>query len=144
MGKVRKLLESELVGGTLSEDVYPVTSCAAVYRSDNKRLDDILKKNLPVNASTINAGEGQQSMTLAQAIAAVPVSIRALGQIITYTSGSSYYVKQFNGTSLSDYTNLGFWMDFAGGGATMKVILLESEEDFNRIEVPDANTFYCW
>lgn len=42
MGKIKKILENELVGGTQSTDVYPVTSTRAVYNEDNKRLDDIL------------------------------------------------------------------------------------------------------
>ena len=43
MGKIKKLLENELVGGTQSTDVYPVTSTKAVYDENNVRLDTILK-----------------------------------------------------------------------------------------------------
>lgn len=43
MGKIRKILETELVGGTQSTDVYPVTSTKAVYDENNVRLDTILK-----------------------------------------------------------------------------------------------------
>ena len=43
MGKIKKILENELVGGTQSTDVYPVTSTKAVYDENNVRLDDILK-----------------------------------------------------------------------------------------------------
>ena len=43
MGKIRKILETELVGGTQSTDVYPVTSTKAVYDENNIRLDTILK-----------------------------------------------------------------------------------------------------
>lgn len=43
MGKIKKLLENELVGGTQSSDVYPVTSVKAVYDEDNESLDHILK-----------------------------------------------------------------------------------------------------
>lgn len=43
MGKIRKILETELVGGTQSIDVYPVTSTKAVYDENNIRLDTILK-----------------------------------------------------------------------------------------------------
>ena len=35
MGKVRKIKNSELVGGTNSEDVYPITSVKAVYDAEN-------------------------------------------------------------------------------------------------------------
>lgn len=43
MGKIKKILETELVGGTQSTDVYPVTSTKAVYDEKNVRLDTILK-----------------------------------------------------------------------------------------------------
>lgn len=43
MGKVKKILENELVGGTQTTDVYPVTSTKAVYDENNERLDNILK-----------------------------------------------------------------------------------------------------
>nr|DAG99933.1 MAG TPA: GDPD-like protein [Crassvirales sp.] len=42
MGKIKKILENELVGGTQSTDVYPVTSTKAVYDKSNKRLDNII------------------------------------------------------------------------------------------------------
>ena len=44
MGKIKKILENELVGGTQTTDVYPVTSAKAVYDEGNKRLDDIIKE----------------------------------------------------------------------------------------------------
>ena len=43
MGKIRKILETELVGGTQSTDVYPVTSTKAVYDTDNKVLDNYIQ-----------------------------------------------------------------------------------------------------
>lgn len=43
MGKIKKILENELVGGTQTTDVYPVTSTKAVYDENNERLDNILK-----------------------------------------------------------------------------------------------------
>ena len=36
MGKIKKILENELVGGTQSTDVYPVTSTKAVYDENNE------------------------------------------------------------------------------------------------------------
>lgn len=44
MGKIKKILESELVGGTQSTDIYPVTSVKAVYDENNKRLDNIINE----------------------------------------------------------------------------------------------------
>ena len=43
MGKIKKILENELVGGTQSTDVYPVTSTKAVYDTDNKVLDNYIQ-----------------------------------------------------------------------------------------------------
>lgn len=45
MGKIKKIQESELVGGSQAVDVYPVTSTKAVYNEDNERLDDVLRRN---------------------------------------------------------------------------------------------------
>ena len=42
MGKIKKILENELIGGTQTTDIYPVTSIKAVYDENNKRLDNIL------------------------------------------------------------------------------------------------------
>lgn len=42
MGKIKKILENELVGGTQTTDVYPVTSTKAVYNENNERLDNVL------------------------------------------------------------------------------------------------------
>lgn len=42
MGKIKKILENELIGGTAATDVYPVTSTKAVYDEDNIRLDKYL------------------------------------------------------------------------------------------------------
>lgn len=44
MGKIKKILENELVGGTQGTDVYPVTSIKAVYDERNDRLDQILNR----------------------------------------------------------------------------------------------------
>lgn len=43
MGRIKKILENELVGGTQSTDVYPVTSTKAVYDTNNKVLDDYIQ-----------------------------------------------------------------------------------------------------
>ena len=43
MGKIKKILENELVEGAQSTDIYPVTSTKAVYDENNERLDKILE-----------------------------------------------------------------------------------------------------
>lgn len=44
MGKIKKILENELIGGTQSTEVYPVTSTKAVYDENNERLDHTLAR----------------------------------------------------------------------------------------------------
>lgn len=44
MGKIRKLIETELVGGSSSTEIYPITSTKAVYDSSNKNLDTIISE----------------------------------------------------------------------------------------------------
>lgn len=39
MGKIKKLLETELIGGSTATEVYPVTSTKAVFDTDNKSID---------------------------------------------------------------------------------------------------------
>lgn len=61
MGKIKKILENELVGGTQTTDVYPVTSTKAVYDENNERLDNILgglgdKIDILKNAGYLYAG----------------------------------------------------------------------------------------
>ena len=59
MGKIKKILENELVGGTQTIDVYPVTSTKAVYDENNKRLDNTLselKSEAIYDVSTHNNG----------------------------------------------------------------------------------------
>ena len=59
MGKIKKILENELRGGTQSTDVYPVTSTKAVYDENNERLDNILA------AETMRAKAAEQANTQA-------------------------------------------------------------------------------
>ena len=44
MGKIKKILENELVGGTQTTDIYPVTCFKCVYDENNKRVDKILNR----------------------------------------------------------------------------------------------------
>lgn len=55
MGKIKKLKDVELVGGTGQNDVYPITSTKAIYDESNKRLDNIiaeLQKSTDSNLQT--------------------------------------------------------------------------------------------
>lgn len=69
MGKIKKILENELVGGTQTTDVYPVTSTKAVYNEDNENLDNILnsiteKLNTKVNTSAIVQQTGDSTTSV--------------------------------------------------------------------------------
>lgn len=52
MGKVKKILENELIGGVQGTDIYPITSVVAVYDKSNVRLDTILG----YSCKTLNRG----------------------------------------------------------------------------------------
>lgn len=56
MGKIKKILENELVGGTQTTDVYPVTSTKAVYNENNERLDITLEGLKDKISALENAG----------------------------------------------------------------------------------------
>lgn len=104
MGKIRKLLENELVGGTQSTDVYPVTSTKAVYDENNVRLDTILKQ---IGAGGGSGGNGSGSgvslgTLLAQLNNENPFPT-ANGQVLTY-NGSNFVWKIPTGGSGSSTT----------------------------------------
>lgn len=64
MGKIKKILESELIGGTQSTDIYPVTSTKAVYNENNENLDTIInniiarlsviENNINISSESVN------------------------------------------------------------------------------------------
>lgn len=45
MGKIKKLIENELIGGKNNSEIYPVTSILAVYDEDNNNLKTVLLNN---------------------------------------------------------------------------------------------------
>lgn len=45
MGKIKKLLENELIGGSQNSEIYPVTSILAVYDENNNNLKTVLINN---------------------------------------------------------------------------------------------------
>lgn len=112
MGKIKKILENELIGGTQTTDVYPVTSIKAVYDEDNERLDNIIKRKGVVNISTnYNADHTAEVLTLAQAIAKVPTSDRVIGFSGTFLSSDGWESYQFTGSSISEWTDQTKWKE---------------------------------
>ena len=110
MGKIKKILENELIGGTQNTDVYPVTSVKAVYDENNERLDNILRRRGTVNISTnYNADHIAEVLTLAQAIAKVPSADRVLGFSGTFLSADGWVTYTFKGETLSGWSDAGKW-----------------------------------
>ena len=110
MGKIKKILENELVGGTQNTDVYPVTSIKAIYDEKNERLDHILARRGVVNVSTnYNDDHIAEVLTLSQAIAKVPSSDRVLGFTMTFLSSEGWKTYQFIGDSIADWNNDEKW-----------------------------------
>ena len=110
MGKIKKILENELVGGTQSNDVYPVTSIKAVYDENNERLDHILTRRGTVNISTnYNDDHIAEVLTLPQAIAKVPSSDRVLGFSGTFLTSAGWETYKFIGSDISGWSNRYNW-----------------------------------
>ncbi len=110
MGKIKKILENELAGGTKNTDVYPVTSVKAVYDENNERLDHILARRGVVNVSTnYNDDHIAEVLTLSQAIAKVPSSDRVLGFTMTFLSSDGWKTYQFTGDSISNWSDTTKW-----------------------------------
>lgn len=110
MGKIKKILENELVGGTQSTDVYPVTSIKAVYDEQNERLDNILKRSNIVNISNnYNEDHILETLTLKEAILKVPSYDRVLGFYGRFLSEEGWNFIAFNGDSLSKWGDTLYW-----------------------------------
>lgn len=121
MGKIKKILENELVGGTQTTDVYPVTSVKAVYDENNERLDHILSRRGTVNVSTnYNDDHIAEVLTLSQAIAKVPSSDRVLGFTMTFNSSDGWKTYQFIGDSVSNWTDTTKWVSILNSGEILQ------------------------
>ncbi len=118
MGKIKKLLENELVGGTQSSDIYPVTSVKAVYDEDNERLDNIINRRGVVNISTnYNSDHTAEVLTLEQAIAKVPLSDRVLGFQGKFLTSEGWKSYMFVGDSLSNWSDTSKWIELISSEA---------------------------
>lgn len=110
MGKIKKILENELVGGTQNTDVYPVTSIKAVYDEDNERLDNIINRRGIVNISTSYNGDHiAEILTLQQAITKVPSKDRVLGFQGKFLNDTNWVTYQFNGKDVSEWLDINKW-----------------------------------
>lgn len=112
MGKIKKILDSDLVGGSQKTDVYPVTAFKAIYNEQNERLDDVLNRSLPVNVTTeYGTDHIVEPMTLAQAIAKVPSANRTVGMKITFLDTDNNWKQYiFAGDSVSSWNTVANWI----------------------------------
>lgn len=114
MGKIKKILENELVGGKQTTDVYPVTSVKAVYDENNERLDNILNRRGVVNISTnYNADHIAEVLTLEQTIAKVPSKDRVLGFQGKYLAFDGWHTIIYTGDSLTSWSDTTKWVNLA-------------------------------
>lgn len=114
MGKIKKILENELVGGSNKTDIYPITSIKAVYDDNNNRLDNILKLKGFVNITYSYDNKGVvEALDLIDAVSLVPLSDRIPGFCGTFLSLNGWVICKFNGENLTtDWTNSDMWSLF--------------------------------
>lgn len=110
MGKIKKILENELIGGTQNIDVYPITSIKAVYNENNERLDDIINRKsneieekLAIEAERLDKADNKIKKEL---IGTVPYGSTVMGEIYEKREisedGNLYNQKiDYNGTIIS-------------------------------------------
>ena len=112
MGKIKKILENELVGSTQTTDVYPVTSIKAVYDENNERLDGIINRRGVVNISTnYNSKHIAEVLTLSQALSKVPSAGRVLGFQGKYLASDGWHTIIYTGDNLTDWSDKTKWID---------------------------------
>lgn len=114
MGKIKKILENELVGGSNKTDIYPITSIKAVYDDNNNRLDNIIKLKGFVNITYSYGNKGVvEVLDLIDAVSLVPLSDRIPGFCGTFLSSNGWIICKFNGENLTtDWTNSDMWSLF--------------------------------
>lgn len=149
MGKIKKLLENELVGGTQSSDVYPVTSIKAVYDEDNERLDHIFNRRGVVNISTnYNDDHIAEVLTLNQAINKVPSKDRVLGFQGRVLTKDGWVTYQFTGNSISEWGDTDNWDSLANQSYIDKIepIVLSDftaqARDSGKVHVSGVGDYY--
>ena len=101
MGKIKKLLESELIGGSQNNEIYPVTSTKAVYNSKNITLDDIVSELDLHRFSLMSIQPDENLINIDKAIKGYYVT--ASGSLLTNPNYGILYVPM-NGKNVS--TNL--------------------------------------
>lgn len=115
MGKIKKILENELIGGTQGTDVYPVTSTKAVYDTNNKSLDDILRPLIEnavfagVATTSTNPGTPDGNVFYLASEAGTYANFGDLkleGLSVIIYNGSKWTAISLNAGSKDDYINI--------------------------------------
>ena len=134
MGKIKKILENELVGGTQTTDIYPVTSTKAVYDENNKRLDNTLselKSEAIYDVSTHNNGAVfdslQTLLSSSDLDSLIPTSIRSGGMNIRFINSNNKYM-QYRYTGIETTGNPNPFLDSANWKCTDCTMISESTE----------------
>ena len=141
MGKIKKILENELVGGTQTTDVYPVTSTKAVYDENNERLDKVLAASneklteLEKHRCVIQAGlysSTTRFADLAEALNSIPLSVRTRKAILYYQDNSfNFHVYIFlsnNPNNDSVWNNIINWTPIYTGKEVDSIVSVINEE----------------
>ena len=142
MGKIKKILENELIGGTQTTDVYPVTSTKAVYDENNERLDNILGASqeklseleseaiYDVSAHNNNAVfESLQSLLSSPELnLLIPTSVRCGGMSIRFINYYNKYV-QYRYTGIETTGKPNPFLDDANWKCTDCTIIVENTEE---------------
>ena len=153
MGKIKKILENELVGGTQTTDVYPVTSTKAVYDENNERLDNILgglrdKIGILKNAGYLYAG------------IATPTTNPSTpeGPVFYITNGKGTYTN-FGGINVTEdevvvlYYDTSWHKDATGIASNDKLTKLDTQingeearviDDFSQLTLTNAAIIRNW
>lgn len=123
-GTIKAILGTELVNGSSSNPIYPVTSDKAVY--DENDIPIYLSKNLTslVNISSLYTDNWLTNeatiVTVATAISLVPSINRRLGYIGTIrTANTTWKLIQYIGNNLNDWTTLANWNVYTLGEGYM-------------------------
>ena len=135
MGKIKKILENELVGGTQSTDVYPVTSTKAIYDENNVRLDDILKPATKESAGLMSP-EDKNNIELVQKEVAGKVDKASVVQ----ESGDSEELVMSQKAVSAKLSDLSSTIDDIT--ATIPKFVSMSEEAYEALETKEADTYY--
>lgn len=123
-GVIKTVIDAELVGGSSSNPVYPVTTDKAVY--DENDIPLYLSKNFTslVNISSLYTNNWLTNeatvLTLSTAISLIPSINRRLGYIGTIrTSSTVWKIIQYTGSSLDNWTTLTNWNVYTLGEGYM-------------------------